>query len=139
YAIQSNGVIAIALEPEHLRLIGVAEARGGVHKCVENRLQLDSGAADDLEHLGSRRLPFVRLLELAGKSAHLLLQVGNGCSCGRYFQSLGPVRALTLNRLLASTALSHLAPLKGGHDEAQSYANPEFLAMAGRSLRVLAV
>jgi hypothetical protein len=41
----------------------------------------------------------------------LLLKVGDSWGCNRYLASLGPGRAPTLHRLLASTALPHFAPL----------------------------
>ena len=52
-----------------------------------------------------------RLFQFAGKNAYLLLQVGGGWGCDRYLASLGPIRAPALDRLLASTALPHFAPL----------------------------
>src|SRR6516165_9942476 len=66
---------------------------------------------DDLQHRSGRGLPLVGLLQLAGESGYPLLQVSNGRGCGRYFASLGPIRAPTLDRLFASTALPHFAPL----------------------------
>src|SRR5262249_25790458 len=76
------------------------------------------------------RLPLVCVFQFASKVAYLPLKVSNGWGCGRYFASLGPTRAPTLDWLLAFTTLPHLAPLGVGHDEAQSYAIREFRAMA---------
>jgi hypothetical protein len=60
---------------------------------------------------GGSGLLLLRLFCFAGENAHLLLQVGSGWGCGRYSASLGPIRAPTLDRLLASTALPHFVPL----------------------------
>ena len=40
----------------------------------------------------------------------LFLWIGSGYLCGRRVASLGPIRALTLHRLSASTASLHVAP-----------------------------
>ena len=58
---------------------------------------------------GGSGLLLPRLFRFAGEIAHLLLRVGSGW--GRNRASLGPIRAPTLDRLLASTALPHFAPL----------------------------
>jgi len=42
----------------------------------------------------------------------LFFKIGGGCVCGRRFASHGPFRALTLNRLSASTAPLHVARLR---------------------------
>src|SRR5215471_18300064 len=47
-----------------------------------------------MQHVRGRVLPSVRLFQLAGKSAYLLLQVDNGWGRGRFFASLGPIRPL---------------------------------------------
>jgi hypothetical protein len=99
------------------------------HSC-EYRLHVAGRGIDDLQHLCGRSLPLKRLFQLVGESDYLLLQVINGRGCGRYFASLGPIRASTFDRLLAFTALPHFAP-RGGHDDAQAYPNPGFHAMAG--------
>jgi hypothetical protein len=59
--------------------------------------------------LGGSDLLLPRLFQLAGKTGYQTLQFSKGWGCKR--TSLGLVRAPTLDRLLASTALPHFAPL----------------------------
>ena len=53
-----------------------------------------------------------RLFQFAGESRDLFLEIGRGYLCGRRVASLGPIRALTLYRLSASTASLHVARLR---------------------------
>ena len=50
-AARRDQVILIISPPEHTRLVGAAEARHRLHQRVENRLEIDGRAADDLEHV----------------------------------------------------------------------------------------
>ena len=54
------------VEAEQERPAGTAEARRGFHQGVEDRLQVDGGPADGLEHVAGRGLVGQRLGELAG-------------------------------------------------------------------------
>ena len=58
------------------------------------------------------RLVVARLFQFAGESGDLFLQIGRGCRCGRRVAGLGPICALTLCRLSASTASLHVARLR---------------------------
>ena len=60
--------------PEHDAELGLANARGVGQHGLEHRLQLARRAADDLEHLGGRRLLLQRLGQLARARLHLLEQ-----------------------------------------------------------------
>jgi hypothetical protein len=86
-------------------------------------LEIEFGSTNNLREFTGCGLLLSRLGQLVGKVAYLLLQVGNGCGCGRYFASLGPIRALFRSPRV-------------GHDEPQSYANLGFRAMAGSPIRV---
>ena len=55
-AASCDQVIQIISPAEHIRLVGAAEARHRLHQRVENRLEVDGRAADDLEHVGGRGL-----------------------------------------------------------------------------------
>ena len=55
-------VIFIVSPPKHHCLIGAAEARHRLHQRVENRLEIEGRAADDLEHIGGRCLLLERLV-----------------------------------------------------------------------------
>ena len=49
-------VIFIVSPPKQQRLVGAAEARHRLHQRVENRLEIDGRAADDLEHVSGSGL-----------------------------------------------------------------------------------
>jgi hypothetical protein len=51
--------------------LGVAQARGGLYQRVEDRLQLEGRAADDLEHVAGCCLVFERFLEVVRSLARL--------------------------------------------------------------------
>ena len=54
--------------------IGVAQSCCGLDERIEHRLQVEGRAADDLQHLGRRRLLLQRLGELGGARLDLLEQ-----------------------------------------------------------------
>jgi hypothetical protein len=102
---------------EDKRHFSFAEPRGRFDKSVQYCLQIKRRAANDLEHFRCRGQLLSRLIRFAGENAYLLLQVGKGS--GRYFASLGPIRAPTLDRLFASITMPHFAPSEG-YDEERS-------------------
>ena len=55
-AARRDQVIFIVSPPEHHCLVGAAEARHRLNQRVENRLEIDGRAADDLEHVGGSGL-----------------------------------------------------------------------------------
>ena len=67
-------MIFIISPPEHRCLVGAAEARHRLHQRVENRLEIDGRAADDLEYVGGGGLLLQRLREVARLRLHLLKQ-----------------------------------------------------------------
>jgi hypothetical protein len=56
------------------RAIGVAEPRSGLRDGLEHRLDIESRAADDLEHVAGRGLVFERFLQVAGALLQLAEQ-----------------------------------------------------------------
>ena len=52
------------------RTVGVAQPRRGFEQRVEHRLQVESRATDDLQHLAGRGLVFERFLQIARAIAH---------------------------------------------------------------------
>jgi hypothetical protein len=44
--------------------VGPAESRGRLDQCIEHRLQVEGGAADDLEHVGGGGLLLERFAQL---------------------------------------------------------------------------
>ena len=62
------------LRLEGHRLVGAAEARHRLHQRVENRPEIDGRTADDLEHVGSRRLLLQRLAQVSRALAQLTQQ-----------------------------------------------------------------
>ena len=75
-AVTGGAVVTAILRSQYLRHLGLAQARGRLDQRIEHGLQLDAGPADDLQHIGSRRLLFPRLVKLALESRHPLLEVG---------------------------------------------------------------
>ena len=73
-ATRRDQVIFIVSPPEHHCLVGAAEARHRLHQRVENRLEVDGRAADDLEHIGGRSLLLQRLTQVVGACPHLVEQ-----------------------------------------------------------------
>ena len=59
----------------HIRL---AQARCRSDQCIEHRLQIESRAADDLEHVGGRGLLRQRFVQLARTRFEFLLQLRSG-------------------------------------------------------------
>src|SRR5215813_13091409 len=59
----------------HIRL---AQARCRFDQCIEHRLQIESRAADDLEHVGGRGLLRQRFVQLARTRFEFLLQLRSG-------------------------------------------------------------
>jgi hypothetical protein len=56
--------------------VAVAEPPPGFDQCVENRLQIEGRATDDLEHVAGRGLVFERLVALGSAFGKLPLQIG---------------------------------------------------------------
>ena len=82
-AARRDQVIFIVSPPKHHCLIGAAEARHRLHQRVENRLEIDGGAADDLEHVGGgclllQGLPqFVKQPHVLDRDHRLVRKGGN--------------------------------------------------------------
>ncbi len=68
--------IAVALEDG--RLVGLAEAGSRLDERIEHRLQVERRAADDFQHIGSRRLLLQRIAQLCGALFNLVLQIRIG-------------------------------------------------------------
>ena len=64
-------MIFIISPPEHRCLVGAAEARHRLHQRVENRLEIDGRAADDLEHVGGGGLLLQRLAKSSVRAQFL--------------------------------------------------------------------
>ena len=63
-------------EPLERTLVGATQSNRGLRQRVEHRLQIESRAADDLEHIGGRRLLLQRLVEFRRAGLHFLEQAG---------------------------------------------------------------
>ena len=61
-AARRDQVIFIVSPPKHQCLVGAAEVRHRLHQRVENRLEIDGRAADDLEHVSGSGLLLQRFL-----------------------------------------------------------------------------
>src|SRR5215469_9397038 len=57
-------------------MIGLADAGRRLNQSVEHRLEVEGGAADDLEHVASRGLVFESFLQFSGALARLIEQPG---------------------------------------------------------------
>ena len=57
-------------------MVDTAQSGGRFGQRVEHGLQIERGAADDLEHVGGRGLLFQRLGEIVGTLAQLVEQAG---------------------------------------------------------------
>ncbi len=66
------------LDPEDLRVLGVAESRGGFHDRVHHRLEIGRRAADDPQNLRGRGLLLERLAQLGGALLDLALEARVG-------------------------------------------------------------
>ena len=64
-AVGSGAIEELPLLPGDGATVGLAEPRCGFDQRVQNRLQIERGAADDLEHVSGRGLLFQRLAQLA--------------------------------------------------------------------------
>src|SRR5262249_18786717 len=69
----------------HIRL---AQARRGFHQRIEHRLQVEGGAADDLEHVGGRGLLLQRLAQLIKQAGVLGGDHGLLCNIADQFSLL---------------------------------------------------
>jgi hypothetical protein len=107
----SDGPVNIAVSGGDLRGVSRAKPRGRVADSVEQRLQIEGRAADDLEHVARRGLVFERFLELAGALAQFAEQPGivhrNDCLGREVFQE----------RDFLSAERPHLAAAAGDHAE----------------------
>src|SRR6516165_1741522 len=57
--------ITLPLSDSETSHVGLAEPRGRLDDRVQNRLEVESRAADDLQYITGRRLVFERLLKIA--------------------------------------------------------------------------
>src|SRR5437763_2958460 len=71
-AVACNKWISVASRAMEGCTVGLAQPRGRFHERIEHRLQIERRAADDLEHVGCRRLLLRRVLQVAGFSLHLI-------------------------------------------------------------------
>src|SRR5262245_21103274 len=99
--------IGFVLRPVDRCAVCITQSRSRLDQGIQYRLKVESGAADDLEHVGRRSLLFTRLFQFAYQRGYLLLRIGAYLG-GRHFASLGPSRTLALHRLSASTASLHV-------------------------------
>ena len=77
-AVAGGKSIGPLLLPIDHSLFGAAESHRGVHNALQDGLQLEIGATDDAEDLGSRSLLLQRLLPLAGEPSDLFFLSGSG-------------------------------------------------------------
>ena len=68
------GAIHVALTTHDESHLGVTQLRGGLHQCVEHRLQIEGRAADRLQHVADGGLLLQRFRKLAGARLHFLEQ-----------------------------------------------------------------
>ena len=64
----------VVLPAVHHRLVGAAEAGHCLHESVEHRLEVNGGVADDLEHVGGRRLLLEGFLQIAALGLYVMEQ-----------------------------------------------------------------
>ena len=69
-----NGAKRLFVVKEQIAEVSVADPRGVLQHGLEHRLQLARRTADDLQHLGGRRLLLQRLAQLARARLHLVEQ-----------------------------------------------------------------
>src|SRR5262245_32981837 len=63
-AIARDPMVDLAVATEQPRMVCIAKARGRFDKSVQHRLQIERGAADDLEHIGGGSLLLQRFTQL---------------------------------------------------------------------------
>src|SRR5579871_3783034 len=85
------------LLPRDGALVRTAKPRRGLDQCVQYRRQIEGGAADNLEHLGSRRLLLERFGQIVGALLHFAKEPhildGDGGLIGKGFdQGNLPIR-----------------------------------------------
>jgi hypothetical protein len=59
-------VVQLTVRPEDEPLLGRAKLRRVFDQSFENRLEVERGAADGLEHVGGGRLLLQRLIQFTG-------------------------------------------------------------------------
>lgn len=64
-AMRGDQVVLVATAAEHIHVVGAAEAHHRLGQRIEHRLQVESGAADGLEHIGGGSLLLERFLKVA--------------------------------------------------------------------------
>ncbi len=67
HVVGGDGASAAALDAENAAMLGAAQPGGAVQQHLEHALEVELRAADQLEHIGARRLLGPRLGELAGE------------------------------------------------------------------------
>ena len=67
---------------EHIHLVGAAEARHRLYQRIENGLEVDQRAADDLKHFGGRSLLLKRLVTFPRSKVDLAVQLRCRLTCG---------------------------------------------------------
>ena len=72
------GPINVALAAVDDRHFGAAQPSGGLDQRIQNRLQIEGRAADDLQHIAGRGLVFERFLEVAGALLQFAMRLGAG-------------------------------------------------------------
>jgi hypothetical protein len=73
-SVRRHEVIQVIALPKHYRLVSAAEARHRLHQRVEDRLEVDGRAVDDLEHVAGGSLLLQRSLEIARARPHFVKQ-----------------------------------------------------------------
>ena len=63
-AVRGDQVVLVATAAEHIHVVGAAEAHHSLGQRIEHRLQVESGAADGLEHIGAGSLLQERFLKV---------------------------------------------------------------------------
>src|SRR5262245_53642178 len=105
-----NGIAFSAVQGPEL---GLADAYCVRQNGLKHGLQIARRRADDLQYLRGCCQLLQRLVALVHYAVELFLWIGSGYLCGRRVASLGPIHALTLHRLSASTTSLHVAPFGG--------------------------
>jgi hypothetical protein len=128
-ALERGGIPLLLRHPQDLAvpqqnhaLRRIAERARRLDQRIEHGLQVEGRAADDLEHIGGRRLLLQRLVALAGSMIELLLQVSNRRAATRHgLWRIAPLwryrlAASRFNRLAAcAEAPFHCLPQGSGH------------------------
>jgi hypothetical protein len=58
--------------------LGAAQSRGRLDERLQNRLQIEGRAADDLQHIAGRGLVFERFLKVSGPLVQFTIGLGAG-------------------------------------------------------------